>query len=308
MEDRIPSLYALRAFEVAARTQSFTQAAAQLSITQSAVSRHVKTLEQHLGCRLFERHGPRLRLTDAGRALAQELLRGFNIVADACGRLRRQQAAVRIKAPSTLTMRWLLAALERFNVAHREIAVQLSSVWMDMDTVDFYAEPYDCAILLGNGRFGGGIRSVRLFDEWLVPICAPGKYQSQLSLEQNIRRLGLIHPSADRRDWARWLERVGLSGVDLQQGKVFDSLEQGINAALLGYGLSIGDLVLTLQAIERGELAVPIDQAVQTGDGYYFVWPEQSVKGARIDALRDFLRRQVPALAERLSMMPGVIN
>ena len=81
---RMPPLYALRAFEAAARFGSFTQAAQSLFITQSAISRHVKALEEHLGCQLFERHGPRLLLTDAGRLLAQELRVGFRTIENAC--------------------------------------------------------------------------------------------------------------------------------------------------------------------------------------------------------------------------------
>jgi len=102
----MPPLYALRAFEVAARLGSFTQAAQSLFITQSAVSRHVKTLEEHLDCQLFERHGSRLVLTDAGRLLAQELKIGFRTIENACVAVTRQRGALRLKAPSTLTMRW----------------------------------------------------------------------------------------------------------------------------------------------------------------------------------------------------------
>lgn len=167
---RMPPLYALRAFEVAARFGSFTQAAQSLFITQSAVSRHVKTLEEHLDCQLFERHGSRLVLTDAGRLLAQELKIGFRTIENACVAVTRQRGALRLKAPSTLTMRWLLGALNAFQLAHPQNRVQLTSAWMDLDAVDFHSEPFDCAILLGNGGFPADWRRVKLFDEWLVPV------------------------------------------------------------------------------------------------------------------------------------------
>ncbi len=84
MTERIPPLYALRAFEVAARSCSFTRAAQELSLTQSAISRHIRTLEETLGCRLFERNGPRLSLSDEGRRLSSQLKIGFRIIEDAC--------------------------------------------------------------------------------------------------------------------------------------------------------------------------------------------------------------------------------
>ncbi|KPY51042.1 Transcriptional regulator, LysR family, partial [Pseudomonas syringae pv. rhaphiolepidis] len=145
MTERIPPLYALRAFEVAARSCSFTRAAQELSLTQSAISRHIRTLEETLGCRLFERNGPRLSLSDEGRRLSSQLKIGFRIIEDACQPFRGQGANLRLKSPSTLTMRWLLHALESFKKPAPALPVQLSSVWMDFDSVDFYSEPFDCA-------------------------------------------------------------------------------------------------------------------------------------------------------------------
>jgi LysR family glycine cleavage system transcriptional activator len=107
---RLPPLYALRAFEAAARHASFTRAAQELAITQSAVSRHVRTLEEHFACRLFERRGRSLQLTEAARMLLPGLRDGFEALERACNTLRVDDTVLRLKAPSTLTMRWLLAA------------------------------------------------------------------------------------------------------------------------------------------------------------------------------------------------------
>ena len=170
MLDRLPPLYALRAFEVAARTCSFTRAGAELALTQSAISRHIRTLEAQFGCRLFERHGPRLRLTDAGQRLAEQLGAGLALIEQACQPFRNASRHLRLKAPSTLTLRWLLGCIQRY--AHGG-SVQLASVWMDVDSVDFASEPYDCAVLLNTGVFPEGWEHVKLFEEWLIPVCAP---------------------------------------------------------------------------------------------------------------------------------------
>jgi len=291
----MPPLYALRAFEVAARFGSFTQAAQSLFITQSAVSRHVKTLEEHLDCQLFERHGSRLVLTDAGRLLAQELKIGFRTIENACVAVTRQRGALRLKAPSTLTMRWLLGALNAFQLAHPQNRVQLTSAWMDLDAVDFHSEPFDCAILLGNGGFPADWRRVKLFDEWLVPVCAPELLGAAPWSTEQLAAAELIHPSRDCRDWRRWLQRTGRADqIAWQQGKLFDTLELGISAAAQGHGVSIGDLALVAADLKRGTLALPFDRAVRSGDSYYLVWPARGDRHPVLARLKDYLLAHLP--------------
>ena len=171
-------------------------------------------------------------LTDAGRLLAQELKIGFRTIENACVAVTRQRGALRLKAPSTLTMRWLLGALNAFQLAHPQNRVQLTSARMDLDAVDFHSEPFDCAILLGNGGFPADWRRVKLFDEWLVPVCAPELLGAAPRSTEQLAAAELIHPSRDCRDWRRWLQRTGrVDEVAWQQGKLFDTLELGISAA-----------------------------------------------------------------------------
>ncbi len=166
----LPPLYALRAFEVAARLNSFSKAAEVLNITPGAVSRHVRTLETWFDCELFKRQGPRVEVSDAGRILAGQLSESFSNIEWACRAFRSENHLLRLKAPSTLTMRWLLNVLKSFRENHAKPKVEIASVWMDFDTVDFSREPYDCAILLGNGYFGESTESRLLFSEWLIPV------------------------------------------------------------------------------------------------------------------------------------------
>lgn len=297
MSERIQALHALRAFEVASRYGSFTRAAEELALTQGAVSHHIKTLEGMFGCDLFERRGPKLSLTEHGRLLAQELKVGFKIIENACALLRQDRYGLRLKAPSTLTVRWLLRALDAFKKHEDNCSVQLSSVWMDIDSVDFYSEPYDCAILLANGRFPADIESFKLFDEWLIPVCHPDymtQVQPQLS---DLTRCEFLHPSPDRRDWRRWLARMDALDISIDQGQVFDTLDQGISAAQQGLGISVVDLVLASADLVAGRLVTPFKHAVATGDGYYMTWLKASPKARQMHKLRDFLQGQVPPLA-----------
>ncbi|MEE1926431.1 LysR substrate-binding domain-containing protein [Pseudomonas sp. 148P] len=295
MADRLPPLYALRAFEVAARSCSFTRAGEELALTQSAISRHIRSLESHLGCRLFERHGPRLRLTDAGQRLARQLNAGFSLIEQACQPFRGAGRQLRLKAPSTLTMHWLLGCLERFRQAQERTVVQLSSVWMDQDSVDFASEPYDCAVLLGNGQFGERVKCQKLFEEWLIPICAPSLLGDGPWDQAWLGGMALVHPSADRRDWKRWVQGSGLAGdLDLNRGVCFDTLDQGMAAAMAGHGVSIGDLALIGPHLRDGRLGLPFREAVATGDGYYLVWPQGSAWEDAILGLGEFLLEQRP--------------
>jgi DNA-binding transcriptional LysR family regulator len=165
---------------------------------------------------------------------------------------------------------------------------------MDIDTVDFFSEPYDCAILLGSGSFGDETCSAKLFDEWLIPICAPSLLASG---HVNLSEGEIIHPSPDKRDWRRWLTGAKIDAdFDMTRGQVFDTLEQGNVAAIAGHGVSIGDLALCAQSIERGELAIPFKTAVYTGDGYYMVWPERSSKDSGIRRLLTFLQGVTPSI------------
>jgi len=291
MGRRLPPLYALRAFEAAARHASFTRAAEELAITQSAVSRHIRTLETHFGCRLFERAGRHLRLSESARLLLPGVREGFDALEHACTVLSTDDATLRLKAPSTLTMRWLLARLSRFRQRHADIEVQLTSAWMDVDRVDFHQEPFDCAVLLGSGKaFPAEWESVELFAEWLIPVCAPEAVAQGAWSLPRLQAAELLHPTPDRRDWRRWLQAMELEEqVPIRGGQVFDTLELGIVAAARGYGVSIGDLVLVAEDVAQGRLGLPWPCAVASGDSYYLVWPRGRRGEERLWRLRDFL-------------------
>ena len=297
MNRRLPPLYALRAFEAAARHSSFTRAAEELAITQSAVSRHVRTLEEHFGCRLFERRGRSLQLSESARMLLPGLRDGFDALERACNTLRVDERILRLKAPSTLTMRWLLARLSRFRLQNSDSEVQLTSAWMDVDRVDFHHEPFDCAVLLGRGGFPEEWESTLLFAEWLVPVCAAEAAKEGPWDLPRLQAAELLHPTADRRDWRRWLQAMGLSEqVGLKGGQVFDTLELGIVAAERGYGVSIGDLVMVAEDVQQGRLGLPWPSAVPSGDSYYLVWPKARRGQERLQRLRDFLLAEVAAM------------
>ena len=282
----LPPLYALRAFEAAARLGSFSQASRELS-------RHIRTIEVWFGRTLFVRRCPRGIPTLEAQQFALQLNEGFSCIEQACRAFTSTPGTLRLKTPTTLTSRWLLDALSTLQEKNDPPGVELASVWMDTDTVDFSREPFDCAVLLGRGECGPGTISRRLFGEWLVPVCAPALLER---VRHSLSGCELIHPSPDRRDWRRWLEGAGRAGeADLNGGKVFDTLVQASMAAVSGYGVAIADLLLSRKAIADGLLALPFSEAVATGDSYCLVRPEPTPYGRLIDALHHHLQKHVPA-------------
>lgn len=297
MSRQLPPLYALRAFEAAARLSSFTRAGEELSITQSAVSRHIRTLEEHFACRLFVRSGRSLQLTEAARVLLPGVREGFAALERACDTLRGEDDILRMKAPSTLTMRWLLARLSRFRHLQPGNEVQLTSAWMDVDHVDFNQEPFDCAVLLSDGVFPPEWEVRRLFPELLIPVGAPDLLDEEPWDERRLACIELLHPTVDKRDWREWLERMGLSDkVSLRGGQVFDTLELGMIAAARGYGISMGDLLMVAEDVAQGRLSLPWPTAVPSGMDYYLVWPRTRPGGERLRRLSDFLEEEVAAM------------
>ncbi|MBM3104891.1 MAG: LysR substrate-binding domain-containing protein [Pseudomonas sp.] len=297
MPRRLPPLYALRAFEAAARHSSFTRAGDELSITQSAVSRHIRTLEEHFACRLFVRNGRSLQLSEAARLLLPGVREGFAALERACNTLRSEDDILRMKAPSTLTMRWLLARLSRFRHLQPGNEVQLTSAWMDVDHVDFNHEPFDCAVLLGDGRFPPDWEVARLFSELLIPVGAPDLLTDGPWDAKRLAGIELLHPTPDKRDWRSWLARMGLTDkVSLKGGQVFDTLELGMIAAARGYGVSMGDLLMVAEDVAQGRLSLPWPTAVASGLDYYLVWPKTRPGGERLRRLSDFLQGEADAM------------
>ena len=294
MSRRLPPLYALRAFEAAARHSSFTRAADELSITQSAVSRHIRTLEEHFNCRLFQRNGRSLQLTESARLLLPGVRDAFASLERGCNTLHSEDDVLRMKAPSTLTMRWLLARLSRFRNLQPGNEVQLTSAWMEVDHVDFNHEPFDCAVLLGNGNFPQDWQVTLLFPELLIPVGSAQLIGAQPWGLKQLAACELLHPTPDRRDWSRWLERMGIAGqVSLKGGQVFDTLELGMIAAARGYGVSIGDLLMVAEDVEQGRLSLPWPTAVASGDNYYLVCPKTRPTTDRLQRLAEFLQAEV---------------
>src|SRR6187455_2295566 len=197
---RLPPLNALKAFEAAARHESFTRAAEELCVTQGAVSHQVKALEVELGLKLFNRERQRLVITEAGRAYLIVVRDAFDRIAAGTERLLQRQSGgvLTVSTSPNFAAKWLVHRLGRFSEAHPEIDLRISA---SMHHVDFAREEVDVAVRHGDGRWPG-LHVSRLCAEALFPVCAPALVDGEKGLRSpaDLRRHLLLHAN-DATHW-----------------------------------------------------------------------------------------------------------
>ncbi|MEJ4044284.1 LysR family transcriptional regulator [Erwinia sp. SLM-02] len=259
MSQRPLPLNAIHAFIVTARHLNLTRAAGELCITQGAVSRKIASLETWLGFSLFDRHARGLRLTPQGSALLPALQAGYQQIFDAA-QSSRQQAVIRLKAP-TCAMRWLLPKLVALEKRRPDLHVSLTT------TVDHSSqlEHYDAAILYGTSG-----RGMRLFEEELTPVIAPGLLASSSFTEQRLAAMTFLHPTTDSRDWQLWLKSQRMT-IALLRNQHFATMDLAISAAIQGYGVTVADVTLIAEDLAMQRLVAPFSGRVKTGALYSLI-------------------------------------
>ncbi len=289
MKRRMPTLNALKAFEMAGSTGSFTRAAAQLSVTQSAVSRQVRQLEDQLGEPLLLRQHHHLQLTPAGVVLLRALQQSFDRIEQTVRALQEQQhlRRLRLNAPPTFARRWLLPRLGTLRAAHPELDISLTTRLRD----DLYESgQLDVAIRFGDGEWEG-LDATRLMTEQHVAVCAPALLERYRNADGSpaLDRMPLLHVLAgtDHRylTWAHWLGAAGIDGVDLQGGCEFDLLDLAIRAARDGLGVTIADRHMLAEELDSGALLQVGEAQV---DGHQSYWLVQRTEGALSPAVGIF--------------------
>ena len=209
MPRRLPPLNALRAFEAAARSESFTRAAEELCVTKGAVSHQVKALEASLGIKLFIRERHRLIMTEAGREYLADVRDALDQIAIATQRLVQRQAsgALTVSASPDFAAKWLVHRLDRFGGAHPEIDLRVSAT---MHHVDFAREEVDLAIRHGDGNWAG-LGAVRLCSERLFPVCSPKLVsgRNRITKASDLLKFPLLRLD-DWKTWSRWFDAAGV--------------------------------------------------------------------------------------------------
>lgn len=275
MPHQIPPLPWLRAFEASARHLSFTNAAAELNLTQAAISKQVKLLEHYLREPLFERLPRSLMLTKAGAAYLPKVNDAFERLTagtlEVFGGQRKGILSLRCSVGFAVT--WLAARLPRFLQDHPKIQVRIvSSVWAE----EYDAETFDLDIRYGFGTWPGFLAD-RLTDEKLVPLCLP-QIAARLSNPQDLSHERLLHVLGYQEGWATWLAAAGASVVDAGKGLWFDTTHMALEVAAHGGGVALGRSSMIARELASGRLVRPFDLELPVEEGFFLTAPE---KGAR---------------------------
>jgi len=288
MARRLPPLNALKAFEAAARHESFTRAAEELCVTQGAVSHQVKALETELGLKLFNRQRQRLVITEAGRAYLAVVRDALDRIADGTERLLQRQrgGALTVSTSPNFAAKWLVHRLGRFGEAHPEIDLRISA---SAHHVDFAREDIDLAVRHGDGT-ASGLHVTRLCAEELFPVCSPKLLDGRNPLRKpaDLGRFTLLHVN-DRQGWSQWLGFAGIAEVDSSRGPVLSQASMAIDAAVDGQGVAMARTALAAWDLIGGRLVRPFDIAMLASYAYWIVCSEATAKLPKIVAFSDWL-------------------
>jgi LysR family glycine cleavage system transcriptional activator len=296
---RLPSLNALKAFEAAARHESFTKAADELSVTQGAVSHQVKALEAELGLRLFNRERQRLVITDSGRGYLEVVRDAFDRLALGTHRLLQTQKAgvLTVTTSPNFAGKWLVHRLGRFVDAHPDIDLRVSA---SKEHIDFAREDVDVAIRHGDGHWPG-LSVTRLCAEELFPVCSPKLVRGRGALRSpaDLGRHTLLHVN-DRRDWSQWLEAMDVTAADVNRGPIFNQASMAIDAAIDGQGIALARTALAAWDLGAGRLVRPLALALKASYAYWIVCPKSTADLPKILTFRDWLLAEAKEDIRRL--------
>jgi LysR family transcriptional regulator, glycine cleavage system transcriptional activator len=292
MTPRLPSLNGLRAFEAAARHLSFTQAASELNVTQTAISHQIRRLEEELGIRLFIRKNRALALTPQARDYLPGVRAAFNDLRLATDRLLRKDDdnVLTISTLASLAAKWLLPRLSTFQETHPGIDVRITT---STGLVDFRNGDVDAAIRYGRGHWPG-VRADWLMADELFPVCSPSllKGDRPLKCPQDLAHHTLLHTSGGYDDdWRLWLTAAGLP-ADISSkptAATFDLIFMTVQAAIDGIGVAMGRTSYVQDDVAKGRLVVPFKIALPADAGFYLVSPEGAAEPLKLAAFRKWL-------------------
>jgi len=294
----LPPLNALRVFEAAARLGSFTKAAEELGMTQSAASYQIKLLEERAGALLFVRGTRRIDLTEAGEMLAPQATRTFSALADAWTAVKGGAGGVlAVTSVDSFASNWLSVRLGAFQLMHRDLAVKVDA---SARLVDFTRENVDVGIRTGAGDWPG-LKAHYLFRADYTPMLSPRLAESVGGLHrpEDLYKVALL--CADYGWWPSWFRAAGLRfdpdrvivGARLDT-EIYDAM-----AAMTDQGAAILTRNLYSDFLAKGQLVQPFDITASDGDGYWLVYLDSRRNTPRIRIFRDWLLDQTAEIREQ---------
>jgi LysR family glycine cleavage system transcriptional activator len=291
----IPPLNPLRVFEVVARLGSFTKAAEELHVSQSAVSRQVSIIESYLGVKLLNREQRGVTLTETGRIYQRQISQAFAQISAATQDLlaSSRSGPIKLRVYNTFAANWLIRRLQDFRAIHPELEVELCTT---VTPVDFDKENIDLAIQFGDGSWPG-VKCHRLFDDEIAPVCSPAllKRKAPLDAPEDLAHFCLLHSQYRKNDWLDWLTAVGLPQLANRpdSSMLFPNSILAYQAAMDGLGVAMGQIRLLDQQLEDGSLVCPFPGIVRHQYGYHLLMPQSDSVSRKVTLFRDWLLKEV---------------
>ncbi|WP_084168876.1 transcriptional regulator GcvA [Paraburkholderia acidipaludis] len=292
MKRVLPPLNALRAFEAAGRLGSFKEAAAELHVTQGAVSQHVRLLEDWLGAPLFERHHRRVALTPAARGYLEEIGPLFGQLAEATARYGTPAAVTRtltVNAVATFALRWLVPRLAMFLSDHPgvDVRVQTSS-----ESVESLNDAWDVIIRGGPDTFYGYSTRPFLHEE-RIPVCSPALLKRlPLRRTNDLQRHILLHTASLPRLWPEWLAKADHPALVPASNLTFDHFYLTVQAAIDGVGVAMGPTALIVDDLATGRLVTPFAGPCLPSRSYFMYVPEGRAEDELVQHFCSWLERE----------------
>jgi LysR family glycine cleavage system transcriptional activator len=289
MAQQLPPLTWLRSFEASARHLSFTNAAAELNLTQAAISKQVKLLEYYLREPLFFRKPRSLVLTRVGEAYLPKVRDAFERLGAGTEEVfgHRRSEVLTVRAAVGFSVNWIAPRLYRFLGAYPKTPVRLvSSVWGD----SFDTDRFDMDIQYGSGKWSGFL-SDRLTHETVTPVCSPAllKGAAPLARPDDLAQHRLLHVIGYEEGWADWLKAAGAKGVNAGQGLQFDTSILAFEVARSGAGVALGRSSMTAPELMAGTLVAPFDLALPVKEAFYLLRPAEGRAHPDAAVFRDWL-------------------
>lgn len=270
----LPSHSVLRSFECAAKHESFTMAAAELHLTQSAISRQIKEFEQLIGTDLFRRVGRRVFLTPAGRNLAKELtidLENIHYTIMRAVSAGKNNVTIRVATLPTFASNWLIPRLSKFAKLHPNIEIVLST---RLNPFDMHRDKFDLAIHYGSRDWPGTSMQV-LCSETMIAVASPRLIKDyEFKSINDVANMPLLHLEARSNSWKSYFKQVNIKHESEVSGKYFDLFSMIISGAISSLGVALVPTYLVEREITDGNLVVLSEESITTENKYYLVRPE----------------------------------
>lgn len=283
---KLPFLNGIRAFEAAARAESFAKAAGELHVTPAAISRMVQLLEQRLGVPLFERKANRLALTAAGRAYQAGLTQIFDQLANLTAQVTALAGSrvLTVGVGPTFATRWLIPRLADFQKQAPDVEVRFATGGATVP----YNDDWTCGIRLGDGHWSG-FTAERLFAADFTPVCSPAMAK-RLKTPDDLRHETLLRVAHASDEWPHWFKAAGLSKIRAR-GPEFEYYGQALQAAADGVGVAIGISPYVDDDLKAGRLVAPFMQSVSKGEHWYLIYRDRRSDEAALRAFRAWIVR-----------------